>query len=66
MLFANIWDSFLLQASVLLLFLYVATLSREEGPDLFSQNGPFQNVYKFYQELVSINYVRYFHKIWGS
>ena len=35
MLFASIWDSFLAQASVLLLFQYAATLSRGEGPGLF-------------------------------
>ena len=43
MLFASIWDSFLAQALVLLLFQNTATLSRGEGPDLFLQNEPFQN-----------------------
>ena len=51
MLFASIWDSFLAQASELLLFQYAATLSRGEGPDLFLQTGPFQNFHKFFQEL---------------
>ena len=35
MLFASIWDSFVVQASVLLLFQYAATLSKEEELDLF-------------------------------
>ena len=33
MLFASIWDSFVVQASVLLLFQYAATLSKEEELD---------------------------------
>ena len=51
MFFASIWDSFLAQASVLLLCQYTTTLSREQGPDLFLQRGPFQNFHKFFQEL---------------
>ena len=34
---------FLTQASVLLLYQYATTLSRDEGADLFLQSGPFQN-----------------------
>ena len=51
MLFASIWDSFLAQASVLLLFQYAATLCRQKRPDLFVQSGSFQNLHKFFQEL---------------
>ena len=51
MLFGYIWDSFLAQASELLLFQYAATLSRGKGPDLFLQRGPFKNFHKFFQEL---------------
>ena len=58
MLFASIWDSFLAQASVLLLCHYTVTLSRGEGPDLFLQSGPFQNFQKFFQELTSSQYCR--------
>ena len=50
MLLASIWDSFLAQASVLLLCQYPAALSRRKGPDLFLQSGPFQNFCKFFQE----------------
>ena len=57
MLFASIWDSFLAQASVLLLCHYTVTLSRGEGPDLFLQSGPFQNFQKFFQELLGLNIV---------
>ena len=51
MLFVSIWNSFLVQALVLLLFQYPATLSMGEGPDLFLQSGPFQNFHKFFQVL---------------
>ena len=54
MLFASIWDSFLAQASVSLLYQYAqyaATLSTGEGTDLFLQSGPFQNSQEFFQEL---------------
>ena len=37
-MFSSIWDSFLSQASLLLLFQYVATLSRGKGHDLFLQS----------------------------
>ena len=48
---ASIWDSFLAQASVLLLCQYAAALNRGEGPDLLLQSGPFQSFQKFFQEL---------------
>ena len=48
MFFANIWDSFLAQAAALLLSQYGTTLSKEQGPDLFLQSGPFQNFQKFF------------------
>ena len=48
MLFASIWDSFLAQASALLLCQYAATLSRGKGPDLFLESGPFQDFKKFF------------------
>ena len=51
MLFASIWDSFLAQALVLLLFQYAVTLSTGRGPDLFLQSKPFQNFHEFFQEL---------------
>ena len=51
MLFASIWDSFLVEASVLVLCQYAATLTRGEGADLFLQSGPFQNFQKIFQEL---------------
>ena len=57
MLFASVWESFLAQASLLLLFQYVATLSRRKGSDLFLQSGPSQNFFPGI-DLVSINYVR--------
>ena len=50
-LFASIWDSFLVQALVLLLFQYLATSSRGKGPDLILQSRPFQNFHKSFQEL---------------
>ena len=51
MFLASIWDRFLAQASVLLLFRYAAALSRRKEPDLFLQNGSFQNFHKFFQSL---------------
>ena len=53
MLFASIRESFLAQASVLLLCQYAATLSRGKGPDLLLENEPFQNFQKIFQELTS-------------
>ena len=41
------------QTSVLALCQYAATLSREEGPNLFLQSKPLQNFHKFFQELNS-------------
>ena len=55
MLFSSIWDSVVEQASVLLLFHYAETLNSSEGPDLFLQNGPFQNSHKCFQELTFLN-----------
>ena len=51
MLFESIWDSFLAQASVLLLCQYNAILSWGEEPDSFLQSGTFQKFQKFFQEL---------------
>ena len=51
MLFSSIWDSFLAQASLLLLFQYVATLSRGKGPDLFLQS-------EFPYSRISLNFSR--------
>ena len=48
-LFLNIWNSFLAQASVLLPLQNAETLSREEGPDLFLKSEPFQNFSKLFQ-----------------
>ena len=49
MLFASIWDSFLAQALVLLL--YTATLSIGKEPVLFLQGGLIENFQRFLQEM---------------
>ena len=61
MLFASIWDSFLAQASVSLLFQYAATLSGGEGDWFISAKWTIPEFPEIFPgiDLVSIIYVRY-------
>ena len=55
MLFTSIWDSFLTQASVFLLFQYDGTLSRGEGSDLFEQSWPLRISRNFSRNWLGLN-----------
>ena len=60
MLFVSVWDSFLAQASVLLICQYVVTFSSGKGPDWFVKVDQSRISINFLEiDLFSIIYVRY-------